>query len=80
MAHEKASDTDVHLTSRATFSFTQLFCCLLDSILHQLLNHPQISEFLNEDDETVLQYLENVRVDEFEDVKSGYKINFVSLG
>lgn len=32
---------------------------------------------LDEDDETVLQYLENLTVDEFEDVKSGYKISFV---
>ena len=32
---------------------------------------------LDEEDETVLQYLENLTVDEFEDVKSGYKICFV---
>ena len=45
----------------------------------QLLNNPQFSEFLGEDDETVLQYLENLTVDECEDVKSaGYKISFVS--
>ena len=45
----------------------------------QLLNCPQFAELLDEEDETVLQYLENITVDEFEDVKSGYKISFVSL-
>jgi template-activating factor I len=40
-----------------------------------LLNHPQFSELFGEEDETVLQYLENIRVDEFEDVKSGYKVS-----
>lgn len=46
---------------------------------YQLLNHPQFPELLGEEDETVLQYLENLKVDEFEDVKSGYRINLVSV-
>ena len=45
----------------------------------QLLNHTQFSELLGEEDETVLQYLENIKVDEFEDVKSGYKVSMVSV-
>lgn len=50
----------------------------LTLVLWQLLNHPQFSDLLGEEDETVLQYLENIRVDEFEDVKSGYKVSMVS--
>ncbi|KAK6167252.1 hypothetical protein SNE40_021328 [Patella caerulea] len=40
------------------------------------VNHPQISALLTEDDEETLQYLTKVEVQEFEDIKSGYKINF----
>lgn len=40
------------------------------------INHPQISAMLTEDDEDALQYLEKVEVQEFEDIKTGYKINF----
>ena len=42
------------------------------------VNHPQVSALLNEEDEEALQYLTKVEVQEFEDIKSGYKINFVS--
>jgi len=40
------------------------------------VNHPQVSALLNEDDEEALQYLTKVEVQEFEDIKSGYTINF----
>jgi len=40
------------------------------------INHPQVSALLNEEDEEALQYLTKVEVHEFEDIKSGYKINF----
>jgi len=40
------------------------------------VNHPQVSALLNEDDEEALQYLNKVEVQEFEDIKSGYRINF----
>lgn len=40
------------------------------------VNHPQVSALLNEEDEEVLQYLTRVEVQEFEDIKSGYRINF----
>jgi len=40
------------------------------------VNHPQVSALLNEEDEEALQYLTKVEVQEFEDIKSGYKINF----
>jgi template-activating factor I len=40
------------------------------------LNHPQLSTLLDEDDEDALQHLKRVEVQEFEDIKSGYKINF----
>lgn len=41
-----------------------------------LVNHPQVSMLLDEEDEEALQYLNKVEVHEFEDIKSGYKINF----
>lgn len=40
------------------------------------INHPQVSALLNEEDEEALQYLTKVEVQEFEDIKSGYRINF----
>ena len=45
----------------------------------QFVNHPQVSALLSEEDEEALQYLTKVEVQEFEDIKSGYKINFVSI-
>lgn len=40
------------------------------------VNHPQVSALLNEEDEEALQFLTKVEVQEFDDIKSGYKINF----
>lgn len=40
------------------------------------INHPQVSALLNEEDEEALQYLTKVEVQEFEDIKSGYRIKF----
>jgi template-activating factor I len=40
------------------------------------LNHPQLSTLLDEEDEEALQHLKKVDVQEFEDIKSGYRINF----
>lgn len=40
------------------------------------VNHPQVSALLIEEDEEALQYLTKVEVQEFEDIKSGYRINF----
>lgn len=42
------------------------------------VNHPQISALLDEEDEEALHYLTSVEVEEFEDIKSGYRIKFVS--
>ena len=42
------------------------------------MNHPQVSALLTEDDEEALQFLSKVEVQEFDDIKSGYTINFVS--
>ena len=42
------------------------------------MNNPNLSEMINDDDEGALQYLSNLVVVEYEDVKSGYKISFVS--
>lgn len=42
------------------------------------MNNAQFAELLSEEDETAMQYLENLTVEEYEDVRSGYKITFVS--
>ncbi|XP_013416177.1 protein SET isoform X2 [Lingula anatina] len=39
------------------------------------VNHPQVSAILQEEEEDCLRYLTKVEVEEFEDIKSGYKIN-----
>ncbi|CAF0775212.1 unnamed protein product [Rotaria sordida] len=40
------------------------------------LNHPQLSSYLDQNDENILQYLKRVDVEEHEDIKSGYRIKF----
>ncbi|KAL0273678.1 UNVERIFIED_CONTAM: hypothetical protein PYX00_006302 [Menopon gallinae] len=40
------------------------------------INHPQISGILEEEEKECLHYLTKLEVEEFEDIKSGYKINF----
>lgn len=40
------------------------------------VNHPQISHILTEEEEECLHYLNKVEVEEFEDIKSGYRIKF----
>uniref|UniRef100_A0A2K6UHE3 SET nuclear proto-oncogene n=1 Tax=Saimiri boliviensis boliviensis TaxID=39432 RepID=A0A2K6UHE3_SAIBB len=40
------------------------------------VNHPQVSALRGEEDEEALHYLTRVEVTEFEDIKSGYRIDF----
>ena len=40
------------------------------------VNHPQVSALLGEEEEEALHYLTRVEVTEFEDIKSGYRIDF----
>ncbi|KAB0344065.1 hypothetical protein FD754_020991 [Muntiacus muntjak] len=40
------------------------------------VNHPQVSALLGEEDEEALHYLTRVEVTEFEDIKSGHRIDF----
>nr|XP_004651196.2 protein SET-like [Jaculus jaculus] len=40
------------------------------------VNHPQVFALLGEEGEEALQYLTRVEVTEFEDIKSGYRIDF----
>ena len=40
------------------------------------VKHPQVSALLGEEDEEVLHYLTRVEVTEFEEIKSGYRIDF----
>ncbi|KAH8354049.1 hypothetical protein KR067_008499, partial [Drosophila pandora] len=40
------------------------------------INHPQVSGILDEEEEECLHALNKLEVEEFEDIKSGYRINF----
>lgn len=40
------------------------------------MNHPQVSGILDEGEEDCLQALNKLEVEEFEDIKSGYRIHF----
>ncbi|XP_055479433.1 protein SET-like isoform X1 [Psammomys obesus] len=40
------------------------------------INHQQVSALLREEDEEAMRYLTRVEVTEFEDIKSGYRIDF----
>jgi len=40
------------------------------------INHPQVSGILDEEEEECLHFLNKLEVEEFEDIKSGYRINF----
>ncbi|GIZ03597.1 protein SET [Caerostris extrusa] len=40
------------------------------------VNHPQISAILDEEEEECLHFLSKLEVEEFEDIKSGYRIKF----
>lgn len=40
------------------------------------VNHPQISNILEDEEEECLHYLTKLDVEEFDDIKSGYRINF----
>ena len=42
----------------------------------QFVNHPQITAILDEEEEECLHYLSKLEVEEFEDIKSGYRIKF----
>lgn len=45
-------------------------------IFLQFINHPQVSGILDEEEEECLHSLNKLEVEEFEDIKSGYRINF----
>jgi len=44
--------------------------------LTSLINHPQLSTIIDEDEEDCLQFLEKLEVEEFEDIKSGFTLRF----
>ncbi|QQP35611.1 SET [Caligus rogercresseyi] len=44
--------------------------------LTAFINHPKISAVIEEDEEDCLRHLSKVEVEEFEDIKSGYRIKF----
>ena len=47
--------------------------------IKQFINHPQISNILEEEEEECLHYLTKVEIEEFEDIKAGYKLK-VKMG
>lgn len=52
-------------------------CSLTVASCRQLLNHPQLSDVISDEDEAIFQSLQYIEVEEDEDVKSGFKIHFV---
>jgi template-activating factor I len=42
--------------------------------LTAFINHPQLSAVIEEEEEDALQYLNKLEVEEFEDIKSGYRV------
>ena len=40
----------------------------------QFMNHPQLSLLIPEEQQHCLQYMQNLLIEEFEDIKNGYKI------
>merc|ERR1712158_307317 len=42
--------------------------------LTAFINHPQMSAIIEEDEEDCLQYLNKLEVEEYDDIKSGYRI------
>lgn len=44
--------------------------------IFQFVNHPQISAILDEEEEECLKHLRKLEVEEFDDIKSGYRIKF----
>jgi len=47
-----------------------------DFWLKTFLNHNMMSDLLDEEDQEVFKYLKEVNVEDFDDVKSGFKISF----
>lgn len=43
--------------------------------MKQFVNNKKIADILDEDEEDALRYLNKLEVEEFEDIKSGYRIN-----
>ncbi|XP_023086775.2 protein SETSIP [Piliocolobus tephrosceles] len=55
---------------------SELITKIPDFWVTTFVNHPQMSALLREEDEKALHYLTKVEVTEFEDIKSGYRIDF----
>nr|XP_058928311.1 protein SET-like [Kogia breviceps] len=55
---------------------SELMAKIPDFGVTTFINHPQVSALLGEEDEEALRYLTRVKVTEFEDIKSGYRIDF----
>lgn len=63
---------------QATYTLT--FCNFEDNHVNnflnqsfQFVNHPQISAILEEEEEDCLHYINKLEVEEFEDIKFGYR-------
>lgn len=48
-----------------------------DFWMNALLNHPQLSDIISDEDEAIFQSLHYIEVEEDDDVKSGCKIHFI---
>ncbi|KAG6412273.1 hypothetical protein SASPL_124947 [Salvia splendens] len=48
-----------------------------DFWLTAFMSHPALTELLTEEDQKIFKYLDNLEVEDFKDVKSGYSITFM---
>ncbi|XP_062944088.1 protein SET-like [Cynocephalus volans] len=55
---------------------SELMAKILNFGVTTFVNHPQVSALFGEEDEEALHYLTRAEVTEFEDIKSGYRIDF----
>lgn len=55
---------------------TQMIKKIPEFWLTSFLNHPQVSSIVDEDEEDCFEYLAVLEVEESEDIKTGYKLNF----
>ena len=72
------------LTRPESHSISDIDMCLRDVTTNvtflnqgfQFVNHPQVSALLDEEEEECLHYMTQLEVEEFDDIKSGYRIKF----
>lgn len=81
--NEEASDKVVELEQKYNVirkpiydKRNDIIKCIPDFWLTAFMSHPALSELLTEEDQKMFKYLNNLEVEDFKDVRSGYSITF----